>query len=42
VFLAPDERLAGMVDRDVERITTFQNGGLRVGVYARTASENAG
>jgi len=38
VFLAPDERLAGMVDRDVERITTFQNGGLRVGVYARTGA----
>jgi putative N6-adenine-specific DNA methylase len=38
VFLAPDERLAAAVDRDAERITTFQNGGIRVGVYARTGT----
>jgi 23S rRNA G2445 N2-methylase RlmL len=41
VFLAPDERLAAAVDRNVERITTFQNGGIRVGVYARTGVGNA-
>jgi putative N6-adenine-specific DNA methylase len=40
VFLAPDERLAATVDRDAERITTFQNGGLRVGMYARAGDTN--
>ena len=39
VFLAPDERLAAMVDREAERITTFQNGGIRVALYARTGRE---
>lgn len=41
VFLAPDERLAAMVDRQAERITTFQNGGIRVALYARTGRELA-
>lgn len=34
LFLSPTEALAGRVDRGVERLTTFSNGGLRVGVYA--------
>ncbi len=42
VFLAPDERLAGLVDREADRITTFQNGGLRVGMFARMGGEASG
>jgi putative N6-adenine-specific DNA methylase len=41
VFLAPDDRLAGHV-AGAAPLTTFQNGGLRVGMYVRAAGENAG
>jgi len=34
LFLCPNARLAGQVDRDAFQITTFPNGGLRVGVWA--------
>ena len=33
LFLAPNPRLAGLVDRDAFQITTFSNGGMRVGVW---------
>ncbi len=33
VFLSPDRRLAMRVDERVERLTTFKNGGLGVGVW---------
>jgi putative N6-adenine-specific DNA methylase len=33
LFLAPNARLAGLVDRDAFQITTFSNGGMRVGVW---------
>lgn len=34
LFLAPDPGLARKVDRGAQQLTTFQNGGVRVGVYA--------
>ena len=34
LFLAPDPGLARKVDRRAAALTTFQNGGVRVGVYA--------
>ncbi|MEC7946100.1 MAG: hypothetical protein VX265_00950 [Myxococcota bacterium] len=34
LFLAPDPGLARKVDRTADQLTTFQNGGVRVGVYA--------
>ena len=34
VFLAPDAGLAARVDRRAERLTTFSNGGTRVGLYS--------
>lgn len=33
IFLAPDAELARRVDRGVERLTTFSNGGLKVGLW---------
>jgi putative N6-adenine-specific DNA methylase len=33
IFLAPNDRLAGAVHPEVTRLTTFSNGGLRVGVF---------
>lgn len=33
-FLAPDRRLAGLVDPAAEQRTTFSNGGVRVGLYS--------
>ena len=34
VFLTTDRRLAERVDRRVERITQFKNGGIGVGVFS--------
>ncbi len=34
LFLAPDNALARSVDRSAERLLTFSNGGVRVGMYA--------
>ena len=33
IFLAPNDRLAGVVHPDVMRLTTFSNGGIRVGLF---------
>ena len=33
IFLAPNDRLAGVVHPQVARLTTFSNGGLRVGMF---------
>jgi putative N6-adenine-specific DNA methylase len=33
MFLCPNRKLASLVDRRVERLTTFSNGGSRVGIW---------
>lgn len=38
LFIAPDPTLARKVDRRAAALTTFQNGGVRVGVYAVDAA----
>lgn len=37
LFLAPNARLAALVDREAFQITTFSNGGMRVGVWGLEA-----
>lgn len=36
LYLAPNRGLAQMVDREARELTTFSNGGIRVGVYGLT------